>query len=39
VDGVGGQQLIGFAPAGKSAWPHCVRSGADTGAAKAKGSV
>lgn len=36
---VGGQQLVGNAPLGKSAGPHWVRSGGDIGFAKAKGSV
>ena len=34
---VGGQQLVGFAPAGRSGAPHVLRSGGDIGAAKAKG--
>ena len=33
----GGQQLVGFAPAGVSGGPHVFRSGGDIGAAKAKG--
>ena len=33
----GGQQLVGFTPAGRSGGPHVFRSGGDIGAAKAKG--
>ena len=34
----GGQQFVGFAPVGKSALTHLLRSGAETGAAKADGT-
>lgn len=36
---VGGQQLVGAAPWGRSAGPHLVISGADMGAAKENGEV
>lgn len=32
----GGQQLVGVAPAGRSAGPHLVTSGAGTGAARVR---
>jgi len=31
---IGGQQLIGLAPAGRSGGPHLVNSGGEIGAAK-----